>query len=159
MSQTAQPVRMPMRIPPPPMFVLAYLAGYALQQFLPVTLSAPVAQASRVAGTLLLAGALLFSLSCVGLFALARTTIVPHGTAAALVIRGPYRFTRNPMYVSLTLAFLGVAALRVEPVALLLLPVPLLFLQRVVIPFEEARLRATFGAAYEDYCVRVRRWL
>jgi len=108
---------------------------------------------------LLAAAALLLALCCFALFALRRTTILPDGRPSALVLRGPYRFTRNPMYVSLVLSYVGLAGYLVVPWALVLLPLPLLALQRVLIPFEEARLRREFGSAYEHYCARVRRWL
>jgi protein-S-isoprenylcysteine O-methyltransferase Ste14 len=63
------------------------------------------------------------------------------------------------MYVGVTLIYLGVAALRAVLWPVLLLPVPLAVLNYFVIPKEESMLRAAFGAAYERYCARVRRWL
>lgn len=115
--------------------------------------------AMQWAGSLLAAAALLLSVCCFVLFALRRTTILPGNLPSTLVVRGPYRISRNPMYVSLVLSYIGLAGYLVVPWALVLIPLPLLALQRVLIPFEEARLRREFGHAYEAYCTRVRRWL
>lgn len=148
------------RIPPPLLFVLTFLAGVGLQQLLPIP-APPAALASlgHYAGFVLLGAGILLALSCVALFLWSRTTIIPHRTASTMITWGPYRLTRNPMYVSLTLAFLGVAGILTQVWPLFLLPVPLLVVHRVVIPFEEARMRAAFGDSFEAYCGQVRRWL
>ena len=111
------------------------------------------------AGIVLLAGGILLALSCMGLFLWTRTTIIPHRTASTLISWGPYRLTRNPMYLSLMLAFLGVAGLLTQVWPLILLPIPVLVMHRVVIPFEEARMRDAFGESFVAYCEQVRRWL
>jgi protein-S-isoprenylcysteine O-methyltransferase Ste14 len=149
-----------MRIPPPLLFVLTFLAGVGLQQLLPIP--APPAAIARIGHFLgfgLLDAGILIALSCVGLFFWTRTTIIPHRTASKMVTRGPYRLTRNPMYLSLTLAFLGVAGILTQVWPLILLPIPVLVMHRVVIPFEEARMRDAFGESFEAYCGQVRRWL
>lgn len=148
------------RLTSPVHFVLAFVLAALLQRVLSLPLpSGQVLLVMQWAGALLAAAALLLALCCFALFALRRTTILPDGRPSALVLRGPYRFTRNPMYVSLVLSYVGLAGYLVVPWALVLLPLPLLALQRVLIPFEEARLRREFGGAYEHYCARVRRWL
>ncbi len=63
------------------------------------------------------------------------------------------------MYVGLSLGYLGEAFLLRQVWPALLLPLTLVYLQRVVIPLEETRLRETFGSAYTGYCARVRRWI
>lgn len=93
------------------------------------------------------------------MFVLARTTLIPHGQASRLITAGPYRFTRNPMYLSLTLGYLGAAAIFLQVWPLLLLPIPVVTMNTFVIPFEEARLRECFGETFRDYCGRVRRWI
>ncbi|WDS35775.1 isoprenylcysteine carboxylmethyltransferase family protein [Pseudoxanthomonas sp.] len=143
---------------------LHFLAVFALAALLQRALSLPLPQAVPLlvmqwAGSLLAAAALLLALACFALFALRRTTILPSHQPSTLVVRGPYRLSRNPMYVSLVLSYIGLAGYLVVPWALLLLPLPLMALQRVLIPFEEARLRREFDGAYSLYCTRVRRWL
>lgn len=149
-----------MHIPPPAWFALAFFAGWGLQFLVPFAIhSQPVAGIIHDIGFGLLVLGGLLALSCLGIFVLARTTFIPFGRASSLITRGPYGFTRNPMYVSLVLAYLGGVGLLAQPWPLLFLPVPLVVLNRIVIPFEEARLRETFGIAYEAYCAKTRRWI
>lgn len=161
-SVTTQPIaRSPwMLIPPPLLFAASLAAGVLIQRRAPLPLlPEPAASlAPWVGGGLTLLGVGLM-ISAVGLFARTRTTIVPHGRARALVSVGPYRFTRNPMYVALTLVYLGVTALAntVWPVPLLALP--LWAMHTRVIPFEEQTLTRVFGSQYTEYASRVRRWL
>jgi protein-S-isoprenylcysteine O-methyltransferase Ste14 len=157
---TSDRVSTVMRIPPPLLFVVTYFVGVAVQRFAPLTIdSTSLAGAARFAGLGLVAAGLLLILSSVGIFLSTRTTIIPFGTAAHLVSSGPFRFTRNPMYLGLALIYVGVAGILFEPWPLALLPLPLLVMDRIVIPFEEARLQAVFGDAFETYCARVRRWI
>lgn len=90
-----------------------------------------------------------------------RTTVDPTrpDRASALVVTGIYRVTRNPMYVALALGLVGAAAWISNLAAM---PVPALFIAwitRLQIVPEERALRAKFGAEYEEYASRVRRWL
>jgi protein-S-isoprenylcysteine O-methyltransferase Ste14 len=80
-------------------------------------------------------------------------------TNRALIVRGPYRITRNPMYLGLTIAALGMAIL-VGSWPMLAAPVAVFLTANFVhIPFEEAKMRRQFGEAYDAYVRRVRRWL
>jgi len=149
-----------MRIPPPLLFVATFLAGATLQRILPPQIEpTAVDRAVFIAGIALTAAGFLIAFSCLAMFLAARTTVMPFGTATSLIGRGPYRMTRNPMYLSLVLVYLGVAGMLGEVGPLVLLPLPVAILHWVVIPFEETRLRATFGAAFDVYCERVRRWV
>jgi protein-S-isoprenylcysteine O-methyltransferase Ste14 len=76
-----------------------------------------------------------------------------------IVGSGPYRFTRNPMYVSLALAYAGMALTINSVWPLVFLPFIVLLVDRYVIRREEAYLARKFGAEYEAYRGRVRRWL
>jgi protein-S-isoprenylcysteine O-methyltransferase Ste14 len=154
------PIRLLLKVPVPWVFVLGYLAGLALQ----VSLSHSVlSQAEdRVSAGV---GAGLFALGAVIagwgliLFHGASTTTVPGKTSRLLVMRGPYRLTRNPMYVGLTLGYLGEAGLLRQIWPLAVLPLVLAYVQWMVIPLEESKLRETFGEEYEAYRGRVRRWI
>jgi protein-S-isoprenylcysteine O-methyltransferase Ste14 len=149
-----------MLIPPPLLFVFSFLAALLLQKYVPLpAFSGAPPLPLRVLGVALIAVAVLLLAGCLLLFLRARTTAIPYGRASSLVRRGPYRISRNPMYVALTSAYLGVAALEGALWPIILLPLPLLILQRVVIPFEEATLQSVFGAEYEAFCAQVRRWL
>jgi len=76
-----------------------------------------------------------------------------------LVIWGPYRFTRNPMYVGMATLYVGGTLLLNDLWPLALLPVVITLVQRRVIAKEEAYLERTFGDVYRAYKARVRRWI
>lgn len=135
------------RLPIPSMFALTFLAGVCLQYVMPLAIdSASVLRISRVAGIVLIVGGVMLAFWS----SAARST---------LVTGGAYRLTRNPMYVGLTLTYVGVAAIQGQIWPILLLPLLELYVDRIVIPVEEMRLRETFGAAYERYCAGVPRWI
>jgi protein-S-isoprenylcysteine O-methyltransferase Ste14 len=87
------------------------------------------------------------------------TAIIPHKPASTIVTDGPYRFTRNPMYVGLALQFAGVSLLLDSWWAIALLPVVVAIIDRSVIAREERYLASAFGADYGAYRLRVRRWI
>jgi protein-S-isoprenylcysteine O-methyltransferase Ste14 len=85
-------------------------------------------------------------------------TPAPFDPPQRLVVRGPYRFVRNPMYIGASLA-LGGAALYYESIPLLTYIFVFAVISHLfVIVYEEPTLRRTFGPEYEAYCLRVRRW-
>ena len=93
------------------------------------------------------------------LFRQGGTPIRPTDRATKLVTTGPFRFSRNPMYLGIVGMLLGVAVW-VGSAALLIAPAAfLLLMSRVFIPFEEARLREAFPDVYPTYTNKVRRWL
>lgn len=148
------------RYPPPLLFLLGIVAGWLLDRAHPLPL---VGAAARPAGTL--AGWLLLALGCglavwaVATFRGAGTTIIPHRRASALVTHGPYRLSRNPMYLALSLVYLGAVLLMNSVWMLLILPLLIAVLYLTVIRREERYLGATFGSAYGEYLSQVRRWL
>ena len=87
------------------------------------------------------------------------TTPNPTKPAAALALGGPYRFTRNPMYLGWVFAYVGAALLVNAVWPLVFLPVVIAVVQRMFIEKEERYLERKFGDAYRQYKVRVRRWL
>jgi protein-S-isoprenylcysteine O-methyltransferase Ste14 len=94
------------------------------------------------------------------MFRRADTEIEPTSpTNRALVTDGPYRFTRNPMYLGLVAITLGIAVW-IGAWPMLVVPFAVFATANWVhIPFEEAKMRRQFGAAYDDYVERVRRWV
>jgi protein-S-isoprenylcysteine O-methyltransferase Ste14 len=114
----------------------------------------------RVAGAAVTGAGAALVLWCVLTFVfLGRGTPAPFDPPRRLVVRGPYRFVRNPMYVGAGLVLLG-AALFYRSLALLgYCAAFLLVVQAFVVFYEEPTLRRTFAADYEAYCRQVRRWL
>lgn len=94
-------------------------------------------------------------------FRRARTTVNPMkpGDSSSLVASGVYRWTRNPMYLGFAVVLFGWAVLLASPVSLLVLPAFVLYMNRFQIVPEERALTSLFGAGFERYCERVRRWL
>jgi protein-S-isoprenylcysteine O-methyltransferase Ste14 len=153
------PSRLLMRIPVPWVFVLTYLAGVGLEYLVPLRVH------SGAPPGIILAGALMFSIGAAVagwswvIFHKADTTRVPGQPSTTLVTWGPYRRSRNPMYVGLALAYLGEAGMLRQLSPVLLLPLTLAYLNWMVIPIEEGRLLEVFHGAYEKYLGSVRRWI
>jgi protein-S-isoprenylcysteine O-methyltransferase Ste14 len=111
-------------------------------------------------GLFLIAAGVALSLSAALLFRRENTELDPTSeTNRALVVRGPYRLTRNPMYLGLVLLSLGIA-LGVGSLPMFAVPV-LVFATTnwIHIPFEEAKMRRQFGSAFERYAKQTRRWI
>jgi len=144
-------------IPPPLCYALAILIGVLLDRRWPLTIAAGVVTAA--AGVMILVGGMALAFLSVGRFRRAKTSLVPIRPASSIVTSGPYRYTRNPMYVSLALLTIGGALLLKTwwPV-IMLLPTLAIVQQFVILP-EERYLRRRFGTGYEAYTRRVRRWL
>ena len=162
MSQRERPVRNPFRlllhIPVPWVFVLAYLVGVCLELPFRPNGGGHSSAIGKVGAGAFTVGAVIAGWSLV-IFYKARTTTVPGRHSSELVERGPYRLTRNPMYVGLALAYLGEAGLLQQLWPVILLPLVLAYLNWIVVPVEEAKLRDDFGGRYESYRAKVRRWL
>lgn len=87
------------------------------------------------------------------------TGLLPGQPTTELLSQGPFRVTRNPLYVGLIVLYVAIALWVPSSWALLLLPIGVLALVKGSIEPEEAYLRGKFGAAYEEYCRRVPRWI
>ena len=143
--------------PPPLIYAGALAAGLLAKALFPVPFL-PRAVA-RALGWPLTGGGLLLIL--LGRRALrdAKTNVNPYEPTTALVTGGPYRFTRNPLYLGLTLMYGGISALANALWAALLLPFVLVVMRRGVIEREERYLEGIFGEEYVRYKARVGRWL
>lgn len=120
---------------------------------------APLGGRLAMAGWLLVAVALALTAWAGLAFRRARTTIVPHRPPSALVDTGPYRFTRNPIYLADLMILAGAALILGAPQALLLVePFRRVLLRRFILP-EEAVLERDLGEPYRIYRSRVPRWL
>ncbi len=149
-----------LKIPVPWVFVLAYLLALPFQLLFPFNIfSLEELFYVKIAGVILFATGAFFASWSLLIFHKASTTTTPGENSKLLVERGPYRYSRNPMYVSLVLAYLGEAGFLTQIWPLFALPVVILYLNRIVIPLEEEILENDFRKEYGDYCSRVRRWI
>lgn len=135
---------------PPLILIAGFGIGLGLDQLYPAPLK-PLAW-------LLIGFGLLLSLWAVATLLLAKTPVMPGKAPTQLVVKGPYRFSRNPIYLGLAVTYLGLALWLASPFALVMLPVTLYMLWLLVIRSEEKYLAERFGQQYQDYKARVRRW-
>jgi protein-S-isoprenylcysteine O-methyltransferase Ste14 len=143
--------------PPPLIYAIAFLAGVLLNVRKPLPfLPSPL---RYILGALLVGTAGTVVFLSVSEMREAGTNVNPEQPTTALIVKGPYQFTRNPIYVSLTLLYTGLATLANTLWAILLLPVVLLIMQRGVIEREERYLENKFGDRYTQYKAQVRRWV
>lgn len=147
----------PVRLPPPLVYAVPLVLLALLDRALPWRL--PDIPGRPLLGWLLVISGVALSASGAATFRRHGTTVIPHHAVSRLVTSGPYRLTRNPMYVGLTVAYLGVSLLVGSWWPLVALPVLVVVVDRFVVAREESYLRARFGAEYEGFCRRTRRWL
>ena len=100
------------------------------------------------------------ALWCVFTFVfIGKGTPAPFDSPKKLVIRGPYRFVRNPMYIGAGMTLAGAALFYVSASLLIYTAIFLAVAHLFVVAYEERVLRRSFGGAYKAYCRHVRRWL
>src|SRR5213593_1042970 len=146
---------------PPLLFGVALLVGLLLHWLVPIRFAQGTVAITtlRWIGAMLVLAGIALAMSARVRFSRAGTNVNPMMPVTALVLTGPYRFTRNPMYLGLTLFVVGVALLA-NAVWLVVLLVPtLVVLHREVIAKEERFLDQRFGDDYRAFRKRVRRWL
>lgn len=143
--------------PPPLIYFTGFLFAYAMNRFYPIPLFRPPL-------SVFLALLVVIPSAVLGLWSLlefwrAKTNPFPHNPSSSLVIVGPYRFTRNPMYVSLTLLYVSFGFLLSIAWVLIVLPAIIFIVNVYVIRREESYLESKFGEQYRAYRQQVRRWL
>jgi protein-S-isoprenylcysteine O-methyltransferase Ste14 len=145
------------RLLPPVVYLGATLLGVGVQRGWPVGLL-PLPVGRWLGGTVLVGSVALAALA-VRLFHRAGTPPNPTKDVTALVRSGPYRLSRNPMYLSLALFQAGVAFALDNAWVLILLALSFGIMDRIVVPGEERYMASRYGADYAEYMARVRRWL
>ena len=145
------------KIIPPLVYLAGVVIGIVISIWIPTKI-APSSLAWTLGGILLICGAILTG-SAILKFKDVGTTVRPDRAASTLVVVGPYRITRNPMYLGLALVYVGIAPADQSVWALILLPVVLTIIQRRAIEPEEVFLERRFGADYIRYKENVRRWI
>ena len=146
-----------LRVHPPVIYLAALLAGIGFNHLWPIRLLA--GRWGAVIGAVLVVAGVAIMPPVLMRFRRADTPFNAHKAASALITDGPYRFSRNPAYVALTLWYLGLGFLLSNGWILLLAIPVLLVMDQWVIRREERHLETKFGEAYLRYKSRVRRWL
>jgi protein-S-isoprenylcysteine O-methyltransferase Ste14 len=151
----------PNRIPWPPLLLaVALVAAIALQAFYPLRFG------RGEAGEILRGAGIVALLAAIGLIALAvaelrkaNTTVMAHRAAGHLVTSGPYALSRNPIYLGMAIALIGLGLVTGNVWLILASFICGYAQQKLAIEREEAHLQHRFGKAWRDYRKRVRRWI
>ena len=144
-------------IAPPPLIYLATLAvALLLDAWLPLPGLPPI---WAFGGAFLLVAGLLLVFMAFSALRRAHTAASPYQASTAIVSSGPFRFSRNPVYLGMTLMYIGIGLWRHSEWTLLCLPPLLMLMHYGVILREERYLADTFGERYLRYQAGVRRWL
>lgn len=135
------------------------LGGIGVQFVVPVSIGSPFwLEVAQVLGVAMSTVGTVLAVWAQWLFRKVHTTTVPYETTTRLVDWGPYRFTRNPMYLGLFLFFAGISVASQFVWSIILLSAVVFYVDAVVIPVEERQLLKNFSL-YDQYRRRVRRWL
>jgi len=136
-----------------------WLAAFIVVAWAMARLWAPLGNSLFWPGWVLVAVGVALAVWSAVAFRRVRTTIVPHQPPSALAETGPYRYSRNPIYLADLVILAGVALILGTPLALILLaPFHQVLLRLFILP-EEAVLARDLGQPYLDFKTRVRRWV
>lgn len=145
------------RLLPPHLFVLCGISSLAIGLLLPVV--GPAALPFRLIGVPVLIAGVLLTVRSASHFERAETNIKTFDDPGVLVGTGPFRFSRNPMYLGFTVALVGLSLIVASLSAFAGPALFWLLADRWYIPFEERRMAAAFGPAYRQYRSMVPRWI
>ena len=146
-----------LHVRPPVIYAGAFLLGLVLQFLVPLS-EIPESIRPSVGGVLALAGILLL-VGSLRKFWSAGTHARHTRPTTTVVVSGPYRFSRNPMYLGVLCLYLALAGWLGQLWPILLAPVIVWLMTSLVIRYEEEYLGSKFGAEYDAYRSRVRRWI
>ncbi len=158
MTLSTKDERPPSPIPWPPLLLIAVIIGGRMLDhwlptpWIPADLAHPV-------GTMLIVLGLANDVWCALTLRRHDTTILPHRAVTTLVTSGPYRYSRNPIYISELVITLGCGLLLRSPAIVLFIPALFFALTKLAIEPEERHLHAKFGLEFEQYAARTPRWL
>jgi protein-S-isoprenylcysteine O-methyltransferase Ste14 len=146
-------------IPPPFQYAVTFLAGIGFDHLMPWRPAWLTMDGLHWVGAALALAGLIVAPASAAWFLLRRTTLNPAGQPTHLVVTGAHAWSRNPMYLSLTIIYIGMALALGRAWPLVFVVLPWALMNWIVIRFEEARLRKAFGQDYVNYCRTVRRWV
>lgn len=148
--------------PPSPRFYPPILLLFSIILMVGLHYAVPVARwlswPWRASGAVPVAAGLLLGLAASRHFTRHDTTIVPFEQSSELITEGPYRYTRNPLYLSMTLMLIGLWVFLGSLSPAVVVPLFVWWIATRFVAKEERHLEAQFGPAYRAYRAKVRRW-
>jgi protein-S-isoprenylcysteine O-methyltransferase Ste14 len=147
-------------VPPPLVYIACFLLSFLLQGYFTIRSAFFFhSVAANIIGLLIIISGLIFAVPALRQFFKTKNTIILIKPASSLQTTGIYSYTRNPMYLSLLLIYLGMAFIFGNWWTLFLIPVlVIVILYRIILP-EERYLTRAFGDEYAAYKTKVRRWI
>ncbi len=145
------------KIEPPVLLLVHIIAVILLRWLVPLPFAFP--EVLEWLGYVLVVIGIVSAGSAATRFRRAHTTTYPHGSVATIVTSGPYRFSRNPIYLGLVCLLIGFSFAFRTYWGLILSPLFIVLMNMLVIQHEEAYLEMKFGEVYTNYKSHVRRWL
>jgi protein-S-isoprenylcysteine O-methyltransferase Ste14 len=146
-------------VPPPLLYVLTFIAAIFIQKIIPISDVLFYPTIIKVLGSIFLFIAVFFLASSLRQFFLTKNTVILIKPATSLQTKGIYGITRNPMYVGLSIAYLGITCFIGNWWNVILFPLLLTIVQEYIIKREERYLELEFGQEYDEYKKKVRRWI
>ncbi|MGH7624660.1 MAG: methyltransferase family protein [Gemmatimonadaceae bacterium] len=143
-------------LPPPLIYLAGLVLGYVLHRVHPLPIYHP--RITFPVGLAFVLAGIFINAAGIREFRRAQTSFIPTQPSSALLQRGPFAWTRNPLYLAMTLVYIGVSLLLQSLWPLIWLVPVLVVMHYGVIRREERYLERIFGDAYREYGGRVRRW-
>jgi protein-S-isoprenylcysteine O-methyltransferase Ste14 len=149
------------RFPPPVIGILTIVVGYLLGQVAPIADDVLLPSPHRYwfGGALAILGGLVLGAWPIRLFQKIEQDIKPWTSTPELVVAGPYRYSRNPMYLMMLIVCIAFSIILDEAWVLVLTPVCAVAIYLMAIRHEETYLEEKFGESYLAYKDSVRRWI
>jgi len=146
-------------VPPPLLYGATFFAAVLIQKILPLNKTFFYTIPSKIIGSIIILIGLFFTFPALRQFFKTRNTLVTIKPANSLQTTGIYSISRNPMYISLLLFYIGLSFILGNWWNLVVLPLLVLIVQEYVIKREEKYLSRRFGQQYLEYKAKVRRWI
>lgn len=145
-------------IPPPLFYVAIFLTAVFIQKHFPINSIFFKSLFAKIAGCVLILTGLFFNLPALLQFFKTKNTVITHHPALSLQTTGIYRYSRNPMYVSLFLFYLGISFLVGNWWNFIFFPILFFIVREYIVKREEKYLYRKFGQAFTEYTRQTRRW-
>lgn len=140
-----------------PYFVICLISSVILNFILPI--QAIIHAPYTYSGIVFICFGAVMDLWSSSLFLKSKTTVSPYGSPTSLVTSGPFRISRNPMYLGMAAMLLGIAILMGSLVTFAFPIIFVMIIETQLIPDEEKNLEKIFGKEYDDYKRKVRQWI